>query len=112
MFSKPLANSSTLDRRLAVAQLRGASSYVEELWSPALVVRRENRRLKQQIFIRVFFLRAAQRAFLSQAGPHVRSDLSQAEHHLVYEWVGVKTTAVQTTKAARLGRPRFKPLCA
>jgi hypothetical protein len=48
---------------------------VEELWSPALVGRCENRRLKQQIFIRVFFLRrfmsTAQRAFLSQAGPHV-----------------------------------------
>jgi hypothetical protein len=37
MLSKPLANSSTLDRGLAVAQLRDPSSYVEELWSQALL---------------------------------------------------------------------------
>jgi hypothetical protein len=55
---------------------------VEELWSPALARRRENRRLKQQIFIRSLFPVHGARAFLSLAGPHFLLDLSQAEHHL------------------------------
>ena len=44
-------------------------SYVEELWSPALVLRMKNCRLKPIVFYDRFTVRIAQRTFLSQAGP-------------------------------------------
>ena len=44
-------------------------SYVEELWSPALVCWMKNCRLKPIVFYDRFTVRIAQRTFLSQAGP-------------------------------------------
>jgi hypothetical protein len=37
MLSKPLANPSTLDRRIRAVPAAVTASYVEEHWSPALV---------------------------------------------------------------------------
>jgi hypothetical protein len=73
MLSKPLANSSTLDRGRAVAQLHHSSSYVEELWSPALLCRLEICRQKPTGILGAHFLCMRHRGtFLSQAGPRAR----------------------------------------
>src|SRR5262245_8726298 len=79
------------------------SSYVEGLWSPALVTRCKNGRLKPQIIHPHLLLRAAQRAFLSQAGPHVCSVPSQAEHHLLFR-VGL----CQNDEGGPLGPPSLR----
>jgi len=77
MLFMPLAYPSTLDRR-------NATSYVEELWSPALRTLRIIRRQKQLCIRQRIHLRSERsRAFLSQAGPRVSIVVFQAEHHLI-----------------------------
>jgi hypothetical protein len=79
LLFKPLAYPSTLDRRPGACR---ASSYVEELWSPSLARRPENRRLKHTLIASAYFQRRTPRVFLSQAGPRFDLDFVQAEHHL------------------------------
>jgi hypothetical protein len=96
-----LCHSPTLrpwiaDRRLCTCGL--SSSYVEGFWSPSLVSRRENRRLKQTLVFQRTFPAPSARVFLSQAGPRFDLELFQAEHHL---WFRHCTIAFKTTKATR-----------
>jgi hypothetical protein len=66
MLFKPLANPSTLDRR-------HAASYVEELWSPALLRFRIMCKQKPKLIQQRILLRRKRRGtFLSQAGPRVQ----------------------------------------
>ena len=65
MFSMPLAYSSTLDRRRPEL----STSYVEELWSPSLVLLRGKAQAKADAYCERSFSRRALRVFLSQAGP-------------------------------------------
>jgi hypothetical protein len=96
MFSMPLAYPSTLDRR-------NAASYVEELWSPALVSLSIIRRQKPQLIQRRILLRRKRRrTFLSQAGPRV---------HVVHLKLGItflrcSRFVPDTTKATLTDRPR------
>src|ERR1043166_2173615 len=57
-------------------------SYVEELWSPALLCLAEKSHAKAKaVFQLRFFVPKHRGAFLSRAGPHSRLALLQAEHH-------------------------------
>jgi hypothetical protein len=96
MLSMPLAYPSTLDRR-------NSASYVEELWSPALVRFREMCRQKQMLIQQLLFpALAAQRAFLSQAGPRVRS---------VAFKLSIILSVFGNDEGDPLGSPSLKLLC-
>jgi hypothetical protein len=69
---------------------------------PALFLR--NRRLKQTLISSAISQAEAQRVFLSQAGPRFVLDLLQAGHH---PRLFASCFASETTKATRLGRPRW-----
>ena len=67
MFSKPLANPSTLDRRAAsCASSTRLPSYVEGLWSPSLGLEPKNSRQKHNAYYQRSFRR--ERASLSLSG--------------------------------------------
>jgi hypothetical protein len=73
------------------------SSYVEGFWSPALSRRPKKSKLKPKQYFRSLFVPKHGGTFLSQAGPHSRLALSQAEHLPS----GDRWSSPETTKATR-----------
>jgi hypothetical protein len=98
MLSMPLAHPSTLDRRTESRKPAVASSFVEELWSPALLCLTKKSQAKVKALFQLRFSVPKHRGtFLSRAGPHSRLTLVQAEH-LPF---GDRISSPETTKATR-----------
>ena len=107
MFSVPLANPSTLDRREAAARpahdvLRGGAL------EPELGGRHRKEQAKADANASVTF-HATLRVFLSQAGPRFDLVLLQAGHHLVVPFVS--RIALRNEKGDPLGSPSTGSFC-
>ncbi|SRR6266496_2399348 len=106
MFSKPLANPSTLDRRPPVcAHPKRSSSCVEELWSPSLARWTGKGQAKAHAYCQRLIPTHSAEGLSLSGGASSRSSVSQAEHHL---WVPMfDRSPSETEKATLLGRPRL-----
>jgi hypothetical protein len=100
MFFKPLAYPSTLDRRKS-------ASYVEELWSPALLRFPEICRQKPQLIQRHILLRgSAEEPFSLRRGLEFDLALVQAEHHtlvFVFDFAPIRRRRPSRVALARIG---------